>query len=456
MQYVKLIPNVKWNCPADNNRNVLIICHPQQIPYYLSQVKDFIWERFVNITLWQTNSEIGDRNQFLKEVDQMDAVICFITELLVSTPNEIGDDLLPAIIEKKCPFLPIVDGENLEQTFNQKYGHLHFAKCTRTIRFDMIEKFIKGLPSSEEKRNQWFELSYRDIEHFSQSYFISYRKADGNYIDYLQHRIHKEPSFVDTQLWYDSYLAPGENFDENLMKIIKKCVAVILVITPHLLEPDNYVLRIEIPFAKECGKPVIGILMEETDLKAIRDLYGVEKIYKLDEWFSFTDILLDAGISIPDANSYPRHLFGLATAYIDGNEVECNMKIACELLYQAIQYKYLAAYEKLIRIKTGEYEECQQQYEESVMNISLLTDYLNGIEEDSDLIDENDEWIDQLHEIKANNQPRIHNESFKDIVEARRLYEEYIKILEERYKANPIEKCLSLCLIILKNTVNSI
>ena len=100
---------------------------------------------------------------------------------------------------------------------------------------------------------------------------------------------------------------------------------------------------------------MIGILMEETDLKAIRNLYGVEKIYKLEEWFSFTDILFDAGISIPDVNSYPHHLYGLATAYIDGNEVECNMKIACELLYQAIQYKYQAAYEKLIEIKTGEF-----------------------------------------------------------------------------------------------------
>ena len=153
----------------------------------------------------------------------MDAVICFITELLVSTPNKIGDDLLPAVIEKKCLFLPIVDGENLKQIFDQKYGHIHFAKRKEKgkIRFDVIEKFIKRLPSSEEKRNKWFELSQRDIEHFSQSYFISYRKVDGKYIDYLQHKIHEEPSLIDTKLWYDSYLALGENYDENLKKIIE-------------------------------------------------------------------------------------------------------------------------------------------------------------------------------------------------------------------------------------------
>lgn len=444
MKYTELIPNVKWNCPSSNNRNVLIICHPQQIPYYLSQVKDFIWERFTNITIWQTNSEIGDRNQLLKEVDQMDAVICFITELLVSTSNEIGDDLLPVVIEKKCPFLPILDGENLEQIFDQKYGHIHFVKRKekRKIRFDAIEGFIRGILSSEEKRTQWFELSYKDIEYFSQSYFISYRKVDGKYIDYLQYRIHKEPSLIDTQLWYDSYLVPGEDYDENLITIIEKCSAVILVITPHLLEPDNYVLRIEIPFAKECGKPVIGVLMEETDLRVIRDLYGVEKIYKLEEWASFTDILLDAGIPIPEVDFYPQHLYGLAIAYIDGNDVECNMKIACELLYQAIQYKHLAAYEKLIEIKTGEYEECQQQYEESVMTLSLVADYLNEIEDNWDLDADSDEWIERLLRIKADNGRKVHNESYKDIVEATRLFDEYIKILEESYEINPTEKCL--------------
>lgn len=40
-EYTELIPSVKWNCPSHNNRNVLIICYPQQIPYYLSTLKNF-------------------------------------------------------------------------------------------------------------------------------------------------------------------------------------------------------------------------------------------------------------------------------------------------------------------------------------------------------------------------------------------------------------------------------
>lgn len=436
MKYTELIPNVKWNCPSYNNRNVLVICHPQQIPFYLSKLKDFIWERFTNITIWQTNLEIADKSQLLKEVDQVDAVICFVTELLVLTSNVIGDELIPIIIEKKYPFLPILDGRNLEQIFEQKYGHIHFVKYNenQTLKFDAIEKFIKGLPLHEKRKNQWFELSNRNMESFSQTYFISYRKVDGKYIDYLQHRIHKESSLVDTKLWYDAYLVPGEKYDNNLLRIIEKCSAVILVITPHLLEPNNYVLRVEVPFAKECGKPIIGIMMEETDLKVIRDLYGVEKIYRIKKWDSFTDILFDAGIPVPEIDSYPRHLYRLATAYIDGNDVECNMQIACGLLYQAIQYKYHDAYTKLIEIKTGEYEK-------SVMNRYFQADHLKGIEDNSELNDDNGEMSERLYKKKDDNKPIIYKESYKDIVEAKRLFDEYIRILEERYKVNPTESC---------------
>lgn len=447
MKYTELIPNVKWNCSPDNNRNILIICHPQQIQSYLAQLKDYIWKRFTNITIWQTNSGIGDWNQLLKEIDQMDAVICFITELLVSTPNVIGDRLLPAIIEKKCPLLPLVDDENLEQIFDKKYGHIHFAKRKDKykIRFDAIDEFINGLPKSEEKRNQWFEISQREIEHFSQSYFISYRKVDGKYIDALQHQIHKEAALVDTQLWYDSYLSLGENYDENLIAIIEKCTAVILVITPHLLEPNNYVSRIEIPFAKKLGKPVIGILVEETDLNAISDMYGIDKIYRLDEWKTFTSILLDADIPIPEVDSYPNHLYELAVAYIDGDHVERNMNIACELLYQAIQYKHLESYEKLIEIKSGEYEESLMKQEEAEWSFSLFADYLKEIATNPDLNDDTDkdELIRKLCDIEKDNERKVHEKvSYIDISESVALYDEYIDILTERYKHNPSERML--------------
>ena len=427
MKYIELIPSVKWNCPSDNNKNVLVICHPQQIPYYLPRVKDYIWERMENITIWQTHLKIGDTEQFLKEIGRMDAIICFITELLLLTKNKIRDDLLAPIIESKCPFLPIVDGENLEKIFDEAYGHIHCIKCSdnKKIRFDVIEKFIKKIPSSKEKK-QWFEISPQDVQCFSQSYFISYRKIDGKYVDYLQHIIHNDPSLVETQLWYDSYLVPGKNYETSLSAVITECSAVLLVITPHLLELDNYVLRVEIPAAKKYGKPVIGILMEETDLNAIQDVYGIEKIYRLEKGIPFGYILSKEGLTLPKTRSYPRRLFLLATAYMEGRIVEYNIKVACELLYQAIQYKYPDAYEKLIEIKTGEFEEAKK-------NDLFWADCLNDTENNTN---QDYEWNAEVKQYKRN---EIYDVSYKDINEAIRLFEEYIEILEDKYKQHPTE-----------------
>ena len=396
MKFTELNPNVKWNCPANDNTNVLLICHPQLVPFYLPKLKDFIWDRFDNITIWNMNSETVDDKVILQEIEQMDAVICFITETLLSTLNGIKDLIIPALIETHIPFLPILDGNNLEEIFNQKYGHIHFVSQVqpRKISYEAIEEFLNRILASEERKRKKFEFENLKSKAFSQSFFISYRKIDGMYIDNLQRTIHNDPLLVDTQLWYDSYLNPGQDYDENLKRMIEACNAVILVITPHLLQKDNYVQRIEMPLAKASGKPVIGILMEDTNLEAIHNLYGVENIYKLDGYSSFHEILSDAGIEVPEVNSYPRHLMKLAIAYIKGDNIERNMNVACELLYQATQYNYFPAYEKLIEIKSGDYNLYQQ-----------------------------------------NNTPS--GESCVDIAEAERLLEEYTNILKHRYQDNP-------------------
>lgn len=102
MEYKELIPNRKWNCPPDKNINVLVLCHSIQASDYVTKVKDFVWDRFSDVTIWQTKDKINNRCRLADEVKQMDAVICFVTELLMSSPNEIGDYLLPVIIENNC------------------------------------------------------------------------------------------------------------------------------------------------------------------------------------------------------------------------------------------------------------------------------------------------------------------------------------------------------------------
>lgn len=435
MKYKELVPNVKWNCSSSKNTNILILCHPQQIPYYLSKLKDYIWERFSNVTIWQSKMEVTDKFQLLKEVEHMDAVICFVTELFMSSSNKIVDFLFLNIIKLKKPVLPIVVGEGLENVFDKKYSHIHFIKCKdiRKLRYDMIEEFVRGIQVTRTKQHQWFEVQDARFECFSQSFFISYRKVDGKYIDYVQRKIHKEMALIDTQLWYDSYLVPGENYDENLIKMINKCSVILLLVTSHLLESDHYVKRVEMRYAKKFRKPVVAILMEKMekkDLEALFYQYGIDKVYDLREWKSFTDILSDANIQLPDVEIYPQRLVRIGMAYMNGMHIERNVQIACELLYQATKYSYLPAFEKLLEIKTGEYEEEIQRYEEAVKEATSIEVDINILDENTEYIDNKNFLIEELLESKS----RKSKETYKDYEEAVTLFEDYIYLLKSEYK----------------------
>lgn len=378
MKYQELIPNIKWNCSPYANTNILILCHPQQIHYFLPGLKDHVWEKFSNVTIWQTKKKITDRERLAEEACGMDGVICFMSELFLSDPNDISDSLLSALIRKNQALLPILTGEELEGAFEKKYGHIQFVKAvgTRTPGLDKIEEFIRNIKATGNDPYPEKDIySGEAFDCFSHSYFISYRKADGKYVGRIQEKIHGEPALTDTQLWYDSYLPPGENYDENLSKMMDQCEAILLLVTPRLLEPGNYVVRVEVPYARAAGKPVIPVLMEKTDLRALYKVCGISRVYDLDEWGSFSGILADAGLTVPEVYSYPRHLVRLGMAYRDGKYVEQNTDIACELFYQAAACGYPAALEKLIEIKTGEYQEADRNFDEA----SKLFEQYTGI-----------------------------------------------------------------------------
>ena len=400
MEYTELIPNLRWNSPIYNNINLLILSHPKQEFFFTSHIEEFIWSRFPNTTIWNIQKDISNEKHLIEEVKQMDATICYITELFLVDSN-IADRILEFIIRNNYLLLPIFNDQKLETVFNDRYGHIQFVKGGqgRYFCFDEIEKFLKKIKPREEKKYNEICLLDKSLKNFSQSYFISYRKKDGRYVDYIQRKIHQELEFFDTQLWYDSYLPPGENFDENLKRAIDNCTAVILLVTPNLFEVNNYVLEIEIPYARSCQKSIIAILMENTDLAKLK----IEKAYKLEEWESFKAILEDAGVAIPNTKPYPRHLVQIGITYMKGEEVERNIDIACELFYQAVQYQCLEAYEKLIEIKTGEFE-----------------DKLNVFEE------------------VANSEENL----YKDIEEAIALFQNFIQVLKTRYHTSRSKKNL--------------
>ena len=378
MEYNELIPNVYWNSDPSSNTNLLILCHLQQINYYMPMVKKYIWSKYGDVTVWNTKFEIQNTKQLFNEIENMDAIIVLASELFISTEHEIGDLAVPYALSKGIPILPILLGDELEFAFDKKYGHIHYIKSTDKINSMNFQRCVDDFIQHINKKEKWGTFQPSSIyknNPFSQTYFISYRKKDGRYVDVLQKKIHDDSKLLDTQLWYDTYLTPGENYDENLIRMIDKCDALILIVTPQLFEPDNYVLRTELPYAKSCGKKIIAIQMEETDwksLESIQESYTIDQVYRLEEWNCFSEILEDAGLSIPDLNPCAQHLYELGISYLAGDIAECNRHLGCSLLYQAAESGYYSAYETLIEVMIGNYD---SSYKNDLEAIELFEKY---------------------------------------------------------------------------------
>ncbi len=438
MEYKELIPNERWNSPTLDTINILIISHPGEVSYYVDKIKDFIWSILPDAIIWHPKSRVTDEIQLIEEVKQMNAVISFMTAQFLQSKNDILDKILPYIIENKYPFLPILDAKNHKKLYEEKFGKIQYVdkkELDKNI-FVAIQRFVQDIQSCNQRNDC---VSVEDVNDFSQMYFVSYRRIDGRYVDFIQRLIHKDERLYTTQVWYDSYEAPGEDFEYNLFKIINKCTAVLLLVTPQLLEPDNYVTRIEIPYARACNKPIIALLMEETDLNKLYEMIQIKKVYKPNEWEFFGEILLDASVSLPNRDLSPMKMAQLAEAYMNGKDVERNIDIACKLLYRAVQNFYIPAYDNLIKIKTGAFEKQQLEFANTVKRASP-TDIIKKIK------DENPECTDELSLIKLFIQEYENNddqyETYKDVEEAIRLFQERKNIYLKLYEIGKTEQFL--------------
>ena len=170
--------------------------------------------------------------------------------------------------------------------------------------------------------------------------------------------IHKNPLCRDIAIWYDEFLAPGEDFNENIAEALEKSALFTLLVTPNLLEDQNYVMRVEYPEAKKAGKEILPVEMVKTDRAEMAAKYlGIPTSVKgeNDEEFRkrFTEGL--KSIAIRENDSDPAHNFLIGLAYLNGIDVEKDTERAVGLISGAAEAGLPEAMEKL----AGMYEKAE-------------------------------------------------------------------------------------------------
>ncbi len=181
--------------------------------------------------------------------------------------------------------------------------------------------------------------------------FLSYRKKDRETAMALMHMIHDVPELYDCGIWYDEYLTPGEEYNEEIRQRIRSSDIFLMNITPGMVERPggvpNYVSKYEYPEAKRSGLFVLPVEMRPTDAAALEKSFPGIGIAFSPSDTSLQELLRNLDFE-RDIRSGPDHYYHMGLAYLLGIEAEKRPQRALELLERAAGYSYGPAFVRLM------------------------------------------------------------------------------------------------------------
>lgn len=280
---------------------------------------------------------------------QMNLVIFISSESFLYEKSFVKDVLFADLKKNHYRFLPLVISEELIRPFNSSCGSYHVLNMTAPDYNSRLKFYIE---SCVDTYNPVMTEDLRDLINslFSFKTFISYRKKDIKYLTKLVDEIRTLPEFYDMSIWYDDMLINGEEYNKRIDDELIESDVVIFVVTPSLLEPDNYVMKIEYPRAVELGNVIIPVLMEDVDKEELKRLYP-EFYYLVDgnDLLSLSYMLCkvreDLDIDYKVLTSEQKYY--ISKEYKEGIETEKNIKLSDRLLNESAEEGFVwALYEK--------------------------------------------------------------------------------------------------------------
>lgn len=299
-------------------------------------------------------AELTEEEQY--ELGQMQLFVIPVTGRFLFQPNRAREVEFPFAMRNHIPVLPLVQERGLEAQFNRICGDLQMldVNCqdpTALPYEEKLKKFLSAVLIGD-------ELAEKIRAAFDTYVFLSYRKKDRRSARELMRLIHKNELCRDIAIWYDEFLTPGENFNIAIGEALEKSELFVLAVTPHILEPENYVMTTEYPAARKSGKPVFPVELEETDKSKLQKCYqnlppcaavGEEELLQKNLRLAVrqTAVREDAGS--------PEHNFFIGLAYLKGIDMEVDHDRALRLITGAAEAGLFEAGEKLVEMyRNGE------------------------------------------------------------------------------------------------------
>lgn len=228
------------------------------------------------------------------DIAAMNLVVIPVSLKLLLEPNRAMDIDFQFAREHGITVLPIMIESGFDSVYARpdKFGKRQYLDSVTTDSTavpykEKLKKFLHSVLVDD-------ETEYRIRRAFDAYIFLSYRKKDRRFANDLMRLIHKDPLCRDIAIWYDEYLVPSEEFDENIRKALEKSELFTLLVTPNLINEENYVRTYEYPQARSSGKPILSVEAEKTDRKELEKQFeGIPKCIDAKEGDVVTKALLE-------------------------------------------------------------------------------------------------------------------------------------------------------------------
>lgn len=196
--------------------------------------------------------------------ENIDAVVVLASVKYFTWANSGYTSEFFAAVRDGVRVIPIlIEGnQNTVDLVNMRLGKIQYIDAAENPEFAMSTLFAHLV--AEE----------RVVDRSLPSVFISYRKKDREYMHELVKQIERYEHFDKINLWYDEIITPGENYSKSILRELDECDLFILVVTPNILEPSNYVKKVEYKRAESAGKRIIAIEAEKTDKTALKEAFS--------------------------------------------------------------------------------------------------------------------------------------------------------------------------------------
>lgn len=312
-------------------------------------------------TIWfrkHFNPLSADEHVLLGEfLSQAQLVIAPVTHSLLANANDVMQQEIRLAKEYKKPILPIMLENGLIELYSrpENFGDRQFL--------NPLDTDLTVIPFEKKLADYLCDTLINDATRskikleFDAYIFLSYRKKDRAEAKKLMHQIHQNDFCRDVAIWYDEYLIPGEDFNHTIAEAMEKSQLFALMVTPHVVEPDNYIIQHEYPMAQTLQTkkqlPILPVECVPTDREILQTLYeNIPPCARSNEPDSLAESLRNGlkNVTLMEGQTSPEHNFLIGLAYLGGIDVETDYDRAISLITGAANANLLEAKVKLVDI----------------------------------------------------------------------------------------------------------